>query len=59
VNGETYGPAGTGPTVVRDVALSVDALKEVYTVADLSQNAELARFAAVASEAAGEVPADE
>jgi hypothetical protein len=59
VNGETYGPAGAGPSVVRDVALSVDALKEVYTVADLSQNAELARFAAVASEAEGEAPADE
>jgi hypothetical protein len=52
VNGQTYGPAGTGPSVVRDVALSVDALKDVYTLADLSQNAELARFAAVAAAAA-------
>jgi len=48
VNGESYGPAGTGPSVVRDVALSVDALKESYSVADLSQDADLARFTAVA-----------
>ncbi len=64
VNGATYGPAGTGPSVVRDVALSADALTEVYAVADLSQNAELARFAAVAAEAvaaeaAEAAPADE
>jgi hypothetical protein len=48
VNGETYGPAGEGPSVVRDVALSVDALKDVYALADLTQDTELARIVAVA-----------
>jgi cytoskeletal protein RodZ len=60
VNGETYGPAGVGPSVVRDVALSADALKEVYTLADLSQDDELARIVAVAQAqqaATGQEPA--
>jgi cytoskeletal protein RodZ len=57
VNGETYGPAGQGPSVVRDVALSVDALKEVYSAADLTQDAELARIVAVAQ--ANQAPAAE
>jgi len=48
VNGATYGPAGVGPSVVRDVALSVEALKEVYALADLTQDTELARIVAVA-----------
>jgi hypothetical protein len=48
VGGETYGPAGDGPSVVRDVALSIDALKQSYSVADLSSDADLARFTAVA-----------
>jgi cytoskeletal protein RodZ len=48
VNGETYGPAGEGPSVVRDVALSVDAVKEVYALADPAANADLARFIAMA-----------
>jgi hypothetical protein len=48
VNGETYGPAGVGPSVVRDVALSVDALREVYALADPNADADLARFVAVA-----------
>jgi len=48
VNGETFGPAGTGAGVVRDVALSVEALPERFDVADLSRDADLARFVAVA-----------
>lgn len=56
VNGETYGPAGEGPSVVRDVALSVDALKDVYALADPAANADLARYVAVAE--AGPAPAD-
>jgi hypothetical protein len=60
VNGETYGPAGTGPSVVRDVALSVDALKEVYTLADLSQERRARadrRGGAGAADRRGEQPA--
>jgi cytoskeletal protein RodZ len=48
VNGETYGPAGVGPSVVRDVALSTEALKEVYALADPAANSDLARIIAVA-----------
>jgi hypothetical protein len=60
VNGETYGPAGVGPSVVRDVALSVDALKDSYTVADISRDSDLARFVAVAEAqtAVGDAAAD-
>lgn len=47
VNGEVYGPAGNGTASVRDVALSVDDLKENYAVADLS-NPELVKVFAVA-----------
>jgi cytoskeletal protein RodZ len=58
VNGETYGPAGEGPSVVRDVALSVDAVKEVYVLADPAANADLARYVAVAqAQPAAEAPA--
>ncbi len=53
VGGEAYGPAGDGPSVVRDVALSIDAVKEAYEVADLSQDADLARFTAVAEAQTG------
>jgi cytoskeletal protein RodZ len=48
VNGQTYGPAGEGPSVVRDVALSVTAVTEVYALADPAANADLARYIAVA-----------
>ena len=53
VGGEAYGPAGEGPSVVRDVALSIDAVKQSYAVADLSQDDDLARFTAVAEVQAG------
>ncbi len=53
VNGETYGPAGSGASVVRNVALSVDALRGAYSVADLSRDADLARFVAVAEALTG------
>ena len=58
VNGETYGPAGTGASVVKDVALSVEALTGAYAVADLARDADLARFTAVAEAQTGEAPAD-
>jgi hypothetical protein len=45
VNGETYGPAGPGTSVAKDVVLSADALSEAYQVADLSADPELARLA--------------
>ncbi len=48
VGQETYGPAGQGASVVRDVALSATAVKEVYALADPEADADLARFVAVA-----------
>ena len=48
VNGEAYGPAGVGASVVKNVALGVDAIKETYQVADLANDAALADFVTVA-----------
>lgn len=48
VNGQTYGPAGKGASVVKNVALSPDLLKESYSVADLSADKDLAEYVAVA-----------
>lgn len=48
VNGETFGPSAPGAQVVKNVALSPEALREKYTVADLSADADLTRFVAQA-----------
>ena len=48
VGEQTYGPVGQGAAVVRDVALSPEAVIEGYAVADLDSDADLARFIAVA-----------
>jgi cytoskeletal protein RodZ len=48
VNGETYGPAAPGAQVVRNIALSPEALKERYTLADLTSDPDLARIVAMA-----------
>ena len=48
VNGATYGPAGDGPAVIKNVDLAPDALQQNYSVADLSRDSDLARFVAVA-----------
>jgi cytoskeletal protein RodZ len=48
VNGQTVGPAGTGASVVDGVTLASAALASTFEVADLSQDADLARFVAVA-----------
>ncbi|MEM7470938.1 MAG: RodZ domain-containing protein [Pseudomonadota bacterium] len=37
VKGETYGPAGSGASVAKNVALGVDAIKEVYAKADTTE----------------------
>ncbi|MEZ5779772.1 MAG: helix-turn-helix domain-containing protein [Paracoccaceae bacterium] len=61
VNGETYGPAGARGTVTKNVELSPVALTAKYAVADLSGDADLAQFVAVADAAAvtGTEPASE
>jgi len=48
VNGEAYGPAGQGPSIVSNVALSPDAIREAYDVADLEKDAALAEYTRVA-----------
>ena len=42
VNGEAYGPAAPGANVVRDIALSADALRERFALADLTRDEDLA-----------------
>lgn len=48
VNGDTYGPAGDGPSIVRDVALGAGDLTAKYSLADLSKDGDLAKVAAIA-----------
>ncbi len=48
VNGENFGPAGAGPSVVKNVALTPVDLKEAYQVADLTKDSDLASFVALA-----------
>jgi hypothetical protein len=42
IDGRAYGPAAPGANVVRDVTLSVQALREAYQVADLTRDSDLA-----------------
>ncbi len=44
VNGKTYGPAAPGAQVIKNVALTPDALTQSYAEADLTGDADLARF---------------
>jgi hypothetical protein len=48
VNGVNYGPAGNGPSVVKNVTLSPQGLMAAYEIADLAKDGDLARFVAVA-----------
>jgi cytoskeletal protein RodZ len=52
VNGQTYGPAAPGAQVVKNVALSPEALTEKFQLADLSGDPDLAAMVAVAEAAA-------
>jgi hypothetical protein len=49
VNGQTYGPAAPGAQVVKNVALSPDALMASYKPADPARDRDLARIVSVAS----------
>ena len=50
LNGVTYGPAGTGPSVVKNVELSPQALSDSYAVADSTKDSDLARYLASAAD---------
>ncbi|MEY3004984.1 MAG: hypothetical protein RLZZ491_2160 [Pseudomonadota bacterium] len=47
VNGVTFGPAGTGASVVRDVELSADAVTANYAMADAESDPDLPAVAAL------------
>ena len=53
VNGVNYGPAGTGPSVVKNVTLSPKNLMAAYEVADVAKDGDLARFVALAQAQGG------
>ncbi len=46
VNGDTYGPASTGPSPIKNVSLGAEALKGKYTVVDLNANRAVAKVVA-------------
>lgn len=56
VNGRTYGPAAPGASVVKNVALSPEALTQSFAEADLSVDADLAKFVNVAQAGSEAVP---
>ena len=45
VNGQTFGPAAPGAQVVKNVSLSAESLTQVYALADMTDDADLAQFA--------------
>jgi len=57
VNGQTYGPAAPGAQVVKNVALSAEALAAAYMPADLSRDEDLARLVTVADASPAALPA--
>lgn len=56
VNGQHYGPAGPFGVVTKNIALSAEALRDTYALADLTQDRDLARMVA---EAEIQAPASE
>ena len=57
VDGMTYGPASPGANVVKDIALSSDALTTTFAQADMAGDEDLARFAS--ADAGGLAPVPE
>jgi len=56
VDGVTYGPVAPGANVVKDIALSPEALTETLAQADMAGDEDLARFAT--ADASGVVPVE-
>lgn len=56
VNGRTYGPAAPGASVVKNLPLSAEALTQTFAEADLSIDADLAKFVNVAQATSESVP---
>lgn len=49
IGGQTYGPASPGAQVMRGLELSPETLRELYAVADLARDADLATYATVSA----------
>lgn len=56
VNGQTFGPAAPGASVVKNLALSAESLTSTFAAADVSGDADLARFVNVAQADAAAQP---
>ncbi len=56
VNGRTYGPAAPGASVVKNLPLAADSLTEAFAEADLSVDADLAKFVNVAEASTNALP---
>ncbi len=59
MGGQAYGPAAPGPQVVKNIALTEDALAQKYAVANLDDDADLARIVNVAEAAPAPAPVQE
>jgi cytoskeletal protein RodZ len=59
VNGRTYGPAAPGASVVKNVALSAESLVESFAEADMSGDADLAKFVNVAEVVPAQQPVEQ
>lgn len=57
VNGQTYGPAAPGAQVVKNVALTPESLTATYAVADLTGDADLARYVTTVADASNDTAA--
>lgn len=44
IDGQAYGPAGRGPSVVKNIELTAESLKGAYQVADMEADRDLARY---------------
>lgn len=58
VNGQTYGPAGQRGSVTKNLVLSPEALTAKYAVADLSSDADLAKYTTAVADAAAVAPVE-
>jgi cytoskeletal protein RodZ len=56
VNGQTYGPVAPGAQIVKDVALSPEALTATFAAADPEADADLGRFATDVADASAADP---
>jgi hypothetical protein len=49
VNGELYGPAGTGTSIVKNIILSAQVLQDKYNLAKIDEDPQLSRVASTSA----------